>query len=51
MSRTRGAEERLHPANVINVMSINPSVMKAVSDLNSAITFGARRSAAPRKRR
>ena len=40
MSWIREAEERLHPANVINVMSINPSAMKAVSNLNGAITFG-----------
>ena len=41
MSWIREAEERLHWANVINVMSINPSAMKAVNDLNNAITFGA----------
>ena len=41
MSWIREAEERMHPANVINVMSINPAAMKAVSDLNRAITFGA----------
>ena len=40
MSWIREAEERLHPANVINAMSINPSAMKAVSNLNGAITFG-----------
>ena len=37
----REAEERLHWANVINVMSINPAAMKAVNALNNAITFGA----------
>ena len=31
----------MHWANVINVMSINPAAMKAVNDMNSAITFGA----------
>ena len=36
----REAEERLHWANVINVMSINPAAMKAVNELNNAITFG-----------
>ncbi len=41
MSWIREAEERLHWANVINVMSINPKAMKAVNDLNNAITFGA----------
>ena len=41
MSWIREAEERLHWANVINVMSINPAAMKAVNDLNNAITFGA----------
>ena len=41
MSWIREAEERLHWANVINVMSINPAAMKAVNDLNDAITFGA----------
>ena len=41
MSWIREAEERLHWANVINVMSINPTAMKAVNDLNNAITFGA----------
>ncbi|MCY4651997.1 MAG: carboxymuconolactone decarboxylase family protein [Dehalococcoidia bacterium] len=40
MSWIREAEERLHWANVINVMSINPKAMKAVNDLNNAITFG-----------
>ena len=40
MSWIREANERLHPANVINVMSINPRAMKAVSYLNSALTFG-----------
>ena len=40
MSWIREAEERLHWANVINVMSINPAAMKAVNDLNNAITFG-----------
>lgn len=34
-------EEGLNLANVIKVMSINPGAMKAVNDLNSAITFGA----------
>ena len=34
-------EENLRPANVINVMSINPAAMQAVNDLNNAITFGA----------
>ena len=41
MSWIREAEERLHWANVINVMSINPKAMKAVNDLNNTITFGA----------
>ena len=41
MSWIREAEERLHWANVINVMSINPAAMKAVNDMNNAITFGA----------
>ena len=41
MSWIRESEERLHWANVINVMSINPKAMKAVNDLNNAITFGA----------
>ena len=41
MSWIREAEERLHWANVINVMSINPKAMKAVNDMNNAITFGA----------
>ncbi len=36
----READERLHWANVINIMSINPKAMQAVSDLNNAITFG-----------
>ena len=36
----RESEERLHSANVINVMSINPNAMQAVNDLNNAITFG-----------
>ena len=40
MSWIREADEPLHSANVINVMSINPSTMKAVNDLNNAITFG-----------
>ena len=40
MSWIREADERLHSANVINVMSINPSAMKAVNDLNNSITFG-----------
>ncbi len=40
MSWIREADEPLHSANVINVMSINPSAMKAVNDLNNAITFG-----------
>ena len=39
MSWIREADEPLHSANVINVMSINPSAMKAVNDLNNAITF------------
>ena len=34
-------EEKLHSANVINVMSINPAAMQAVNDLSNAITFGA----------
>lgn len=34
-------EEKLHWANVINVMSINPAAMKAVNDMNNAVTFGA----------
>ena len=41
MSWIREADERLHWANVINVMSINPAAMKAVNDMNNAITFGA----------
>ena len=41
MSWIREADEPLHSANVINVMSINPSALKAVNDLNNAITFGA----------
>ena len=41
MSWIRESEERLHWANVINVMSINPKAMKAVNDMNNAITFGA----------
>ena len=40
MSWIREVEERLHWANVINVMSINPAAMKAVNDMNNAITFG-----------
>ena len=40
LSWIREAEERLHWANVINVMSINPKAMKAVNDMNNAITFG-----------
>ena len=40
MSWIREADEPLHSANVINVMSIKPSAMKAVNDLNNAITFG-----------
>ena len=36
----REAEERLHWANVINIMSINPKAMQAVNDFNNAITFG-----------
>ncbi len=40
MSWIREAEERLHWANVINVMSINPAAMKAVNDMNNAITSG-----------
>ena len=40
MSWIREADEPLHSANVINVMSINPSVLKAVNDLNNSITFG-----------
>ena len=40
MSWIREAEERLHWAKVINVMSINPKAMKAVNDMNNAITFG-----------
>ena len=40
MSWIREADEPLHSANVINVMSINPSAIKAVNDLNNAITFG-----------
>ena len=40
MSWIREADEPLHSANVINVMSVNPSAMKAVNDLNNAITFG-----------
>jgi len=44
-------EEKLHWANVINVMSINPAAMKAVNDMNNAVTFsGRRRSRARRKR-
>ena len=41
MSWIREADERLHWANVINVMSINPAAMKAVNDMNNTITFGA----------
>ena len=41
MSWIREADERLHWANVINVMSINPSAMNAVNEMNNAITFGA----------
>ncbi len=41
MSWIRESDERLHWANVINVMSINPAAMQAVSDMNNAITFGA----------
>ena len=37
----REAKERLHWANVINIMSINPKAMQAVSDMNNAVTFGA----------
>ena len=40
MSWIREAEERLHWANVINVMSINPAAMKAVNDMTNATTFG-----------
>ena len=40
LSWIREAEERLYWANVINVMSINPKAMKAVNDMNNAITFG-----------
>ena len=40
MSWIREADEPLHSANVINVMSINPSALKAVNDLNNPITFG-----------
>ena len=40
MSWIREADEPLHSANIINVMSINPSAIKAVNDLNNAITFG-----------
>ena len=40
MSWIRETDEPLHSANVINVMSINPSALKAVNDLNNAITFG-----------
>ena len=40
MSWIREADEPLHSANVINVMSINPSALKAVNDLNNSITFG-----------
>ena len=40
MSWIREADEPLHSANVINVMSINSSALKAVNDLNNAITFG-----------
>ena len=29
------------PAAVINVMSINPKAMKAVADMNQALSFGA----------
>ena len=41
MSWIREVEERLHWANVINIISINPAGMKAVNDLNDAIAFGA----------
>ena len=34
-------EENLHWANVVNVMAINPAAMRAVDDLNKAVTFGA----------
>ena len=34
-------EEDLDLSNVIKVMSISPRAMKAVQDLNGAITFGA----------
>ncbi len=37
----RESEKRLHWANVINIMSINPAAMQAVNDMNNAITFGA----------
>ena len=40
MSWIREADEPPHSANIINVMSINPSAIKAVNDLNNAITFG-----------
>ncbi len=40
MSWIREADEPLHSANVINVMSINPFALKAVNDLNNSITFG-----------
>ena len=40
MSWIREADEPLHSANVINVMSVNPSALKAVNDLNNSITFG-----------
>ncbi len=36
-----GATGQLSPASVISVMSINPKAMKAVSDLNQALSFGA----------
>ncbi len=34
-------EEEIDASNVIKVMSISPGAMHAVTDLNSAITFGA----------
>ncbi len=35
-----GAASQLTPAPVINVMSINPMAMKAVGDMNQALSFG-----------
>ncbi len=37
------SEEDIDAANVIKVMSIDPPAMKAVYDMNMAVTFGASR--------